>query len=178
MDPNKRLGGTTDERRWFPYAADACAAPAQQPCSLLTDHGYYEETEMQLTILACEQRTGGVVAVRFRTNIGDGEATWSSRRVLPVEGANYTVELDVDGVIELGRTATVTDAGRYSLSRQGDQIFMAGLVEDVDSDGIVYFRLALDCLFMVQSCPGHATRGDWLKLTIPWNSLRVTPLGG
>lgn len=133
---------------------------------------------VQITILSCVQLSDGSIAVRFRTAAGEGEAVWAGKRVTPIGGMVCTAEIDVDDVIEIGRTAAATEAGELSLSRQGDQVCMTGFVEDIDSDGMAFFRLAPDCLCMVQAHPGHGGPGQWLKLTFDRSLLVLTPVGG
>ena len=39
-----------------------------------------------------------------------------------------------------------------------------GFVESLDSDGMAYFRLADDCLVMIESEVGSISVGEWLVL--------------
>jgi hypothetical protein len=54
-----------------------------------------------------------------------------------------------------------------------------GVVDAVDDDGIIYFRLSIDCLIMIEieSEDDQIKKGDWLLLTIGSEDLQLTPIG-
>ncbi len=84
---------------------------------------------------------------------------------------------DVDDSIESGRNATLTEAERCGLSVEGEMVAIRGYIDSLDEDGMIYFRLAPDCLLMIESDDEELEEGSWLQLVFPTRDLKLTPLG-
>ncbi|RLB56690.1 MAG: hypothetical protein DRJ42_02575 [Deltaproteobacteria bacterium] len=55
---------------------------------------------------------------------------------------------------------------RCALEDRDGRVLMTGLVDAIDLDGLVYFRLGTDCLIMLEAAPGQFEVGSWLDLDL------------
>ena len=114
--------------------------------------------------------------MRFESGAGTGLATWTSTRV-PEVGARYSVEFDIDGVIDR-HCAREGTGGACRIGHTDSETKLEGLLESVDSDGTGYFRLAPDSLTMLDTSDGWDRPGAWLEITLSVDRLMMTPVGG
>lgn len=113
--------------------------------------------------------------VQFDTGIGIGVATWSGQ-IIPREGKEVDVEIDIDERIDFSQNAQVGDQDDYGVSHYDKNVVFRGLIEDQDDDGMSYLRIAPDCLVMIES-EEHSLKGTWLRLEVSMESVRITPIG-
>lgn len=76
------------------------------------------------------------------------------------------VEFDIRGTASLVNAAP-SERRSYSVENVEDKIRMCGLVDGVDPDGMIYFRLGTDSLTLIESEPGTFARGEWLSVEFP-----------
>jgi hypothetical protein len=117
------------------------------------------------------------VEVAFQTSVGITSATWRGAKP-PQTGVSLDAELDIDDTIEKGRSAHVADQAVFSLTQDDHRTVLIGYVESVDEDGMVYFRVAEDCLLMVEAAVGVVSEGEWLRLRFENARVQLYPQGG
>jgi hypothetical protein len=115
--------------------------------------------------------------VTFESPVGCATAVWAtSRDIPPVVGRSYDVELDIDGMVEKGKEATVLGSGAHAIAGAGDSVVIDCTVEAVDEDGVTFMRLTAGCLFMVET-PGGLVPGELLRISVPARRFLVTVFG-
>jgi hypothetical protein len=113
--------------------------------------------------------------IEFSTSKGIGIGTWNNNEV--AGGREYSVEFDINQKLEIGKNAKVISDKIYSIRHHDGVNEIQGMVDRVDEDGLIYFRLRLDCLIMIETEKKEFKEGDWLSLTIGLEDLIVTPFG-
>lgn len=112
--------------------------------------------------------------VHFETDIGEAAAIWLSQSNTPDIGNVYDAEFDVDDSIEIGKTAIHSDNKFYSMAIKNNIIELNGLVDSIDDDGMIYFRLGEDCLIMIESEIGNLKVGEWLLLKFNMEDFEIS----
>ena len=113
--------------------------------------------------------------VEFSSKKGNGIGTWNYAKV--EEGREYSIEFDIDPILKIGDNAKRISDKIYSIRHYNNVNEIQGVVDAVDEDGLIYFRLGEDCLIMIE-CEGEQIKeGDWLLLTIGAENLKVTTIG-
>lgn len=113
--------------------------------------------------------------VEFSTSFGVGIGTWYNNEVK--EGLQYGIEFDILPKLKFGNNAKIVSENTYSVKHDGKVNELRGVVDGVDEDGLIYFRLGIDCLIMVESAEETIKEGDWLSLTVNTEDLIITPYG-
>ncbi len=115
-----------------------------------------------------EVRVGddGRVRVVVDCAFGALRGVWRAAAV-PVVGHLYHVELTIPGTLAHLRV-------RHA---EPEYQVLAGVVDGVDEDGMIYLRLATDCLTMVEALPGEAVVGQELSIHVPDSVLEIWPFG-
>lgn len=131
---------------------------------------------MRIKVMQVARNRDGTI-VTCGTTLGVATANWASRNRVPVEGAEYDVELDLDVVLERAKNMLPDDAAVPALFIEGDWVTLHATVEGVDDDGVAYLRLARDCLIMVETV-GEISAGKAIRVTVPPSAISVTPFGG
>lgn len=111
-----------------------------------------EITEGSMVRISCD---AGELAVRA-TEVGDLAA-----------GDEASIEFDVQAVLEMNHNAFATLSQTYSLQNIEGDVQMCGVVDGVDADGMVYFRLGPDSLTMIEALPGAFAENQWLQVCFP-----------
>lgn len=114
----------------------------------------------------------GTTHVRIACDFGELLALSNDNRYL-APGASAGLEFDVDEALELGRNAFVTEGETYSVENVGSSIHMRGLVDGVDDDGLIYFRLGVASLTMIEAPPGAFSPGQWIRIELQERSVRA-----
>lgn len=114
--------------------------------------------------------------VIFESPIGSAIANWKNRNQ-PIKNFEYDVELDINDKIILGKTAKVSDEQIYSISMDEETVILNGIVDDIDSDGMVYFRISLDCIIMIESVDSQLHKGMWLLLEFETSNIDIYAQG-
>ena len=81
-------------------------------------------------------------------------------------GSSCSAEFDVGETLRMGGNASLSTSASPSLRDQQGRIRMTGHVEAIDPEGVVYLRLATDCLVMADAAPGVFAVGTWLELDL------------
>lgn len=115
--------------------------------------------------------------MRFGCFAGEAVALWKSSRVIPIQGREYDVELDVDTVLTIGGNATIERGLRPNLSVHGTQVQITGTVERIDPDNLVLLRLMPDCLLMVETTGSTFPCGAAVRFAVEPTALWLTPFG-
>ena len=113
--------------------------------------------------------------VEFSSRKGNGIGTWNYAEV--EEGREYSIEFDVNPILKIGDNVTRISDKSFSIRHDNNLNKIQGVVAGVDEDGIIYFRLSEDCLFMIECEGEQLNEGDWLNITIGPETLMVTPIG-
>lgn len=127
-------------------------------------------------IVTSTSRINSLTLVWFQCRAGQGVGIWS-KGADPKTTFSYDVELDVDKTITDLFVEKLSELPAQSLKLSGDNLFITGLVEDVDEDGMAYFRLAPDCLLMIESGNTVFSSGDVIVLKVSSQDLLITAQG-
>jgi hypothetical protein len=123
------------------------------------------------------QLAGAGVLVHFTSAVGEAAALWQSTKITPAKGHEYDVELDIDAILKLGENASVQLGAKPGLAMIGTKVQIVGIVESIDDDGMVYFRLAPDCIMMIESFGSTFHKAEVLRLALEPVAIRLTPIG-
>jgi len=130
----------------------------------------------RLTIMRIEMSSPAKgEVVEFSSKIGRGRAHWKGASA---EGyLACDIEFTIASAAARGTNAMPGRPNGFQISLIGDATLLAGLVEGVDEDGVFYFRLAPDCLVLVDAEPGTFRAGEWIEITCPPDELLLYPIG-
>jgi hypothetical protein len=117
------------------------------------------------------------IEIAFSCAIGGGVATWRSAHGPPHAGRSYDVEIDIADSMELGRNTSILAAPRPAISGTEERARLSGTIDSVDEDGLVYLRLAPDCVVMIDASPGEFEPGHAVELDVPIASVELVPFG-
>ena len=130
---------------------------------------------MKVTITAVSQDHRGIT-VFYRCSAGGSVARWNGDA--PVVGSQYDVEFEIEDVVRLGENASLVDpAVQAEVGVEGDTASFVGAAERIDDDGVIFFRLAPDCLMMVDSVPGQVPIAACLRLRAPVDHVMLNAIG-
>ena len=115
------------------------------------------------------------IEVQFSCRAGDGWSRWSSVEA-PRVGTTYDAELDTDESLELGRNATDCNTHDIGIRIGTNNVTLSGTIESRDEDGMLYLRLASDCLLMIETEDTIST-GQHVQFSVPAAALELTPFG-
>jgi hypothetical protein len=115
--------------------------------------------------------------VHFRCAAGEAAATWRGATIAPIVGRSYDAELDVEVPLKIGENATLDATASRGLQLRGADVELSGAVEGVDTDGLVYLRLADDCIVMIESQGALFQTGDLIRLLISPRQMALSPTG-
>ena len=114
--------------------------------------------------------------ITFDSAVGAAGAAWASKASSPEIGREYDVELDVGVGIDMAVNAMVSESSTLGVRAEGGAIVMNAIVDNVYDDGVVCLRLAVDAIVLVDA-EGEFHVGKILKISLPPDSLSVTPIG-
>jgi hypothetical protein len=103
------------------------------------------------------------ILINFDSKIGTGIGYWKNRNK-PIVGNEYDAEFNFEKVIEKGKNAFDSPKKTYAIEIKDEFIFLVGTIENIDDDGLAYFRLAVDCIIMIETEQGSFKLGDWITL--------------
>src|SRR5689334_16722608 len=130
---------------------------------------------MQLTIDDVRTRDDGTVEVGFSTRVGSARGTWVSDRFTPAAGDAYHFEFTLDVELHLGGNLVVTDDQVASISYDGIHALLRGSLEAIDEDRVAGFRLAPDCLSLLELGDVPVADGAWIRLALTPRELSIYP---
>ncbi len=108
---------------------------------------------------------GGSPEAVVETPIGLARLRLHATRAL-TPGEVYDFEFTIDEVLVLGENAHRTDSRVFAIFEDEDSIGLRGWVDAIDDDGLIYFRLGVDSLTMIEAEPDQFEVGDWLQLVL------------
>jgi hypothetical protein len=114
--------------------------------------------------------------VTFECHVGRAKAHWNNWGGGPLVGRDYCIEMDVHEPIDRKINAKDGRPGTRALSVVDDTVIVEADIEQIDDDGLACFRLAPDCIFAADLV-GDFKVGEALRITFPYGSLSVTPIG-
>jgi hypothetical protein len=94
----------------------------------------------------------------------------------PESGYLYDVEMDVDVAAEQGINMQTIATSELTISTDGAFVALRVVLESLDNDGMAYFRLSDDCLFMMETT-GEVPVGKTVEIRVPRESLSLTSTG-
>ena len=136
---------------------------------------------MRITVTDFETIDGNLV-VKFYSDVGGGVATWVCARQ-PVKNHEYDVEIDIEKPIDQVKIGNNEDEcrhlseGRHLMVFQNKSTLMYGMIESVEDDGMTYFRLAPDCLIMIELGDSNVKEGDWISLKLQPEDIEISAQG-
>lgn len=119
---------------------------------------------MQVNVTALDE-----VLATFETRLGTFTARVGSPSHLR-RGA-CAIELSIDTPLQLGVNAEATDLRHASITNEGAQIVLVGLVEQVDEDGVAFLRL-MDALVLIETV-GDVQAGLWVAWSVHEDTLHA-----
>ncbi len=111
--------------------------------------------------------------ITFASKIGSAKGILLSDEK-PQLNTKYDAEFDVVFNLEVDVNTHKTNTQEKSIDMHGSKISLKGVVESVDLDGMVYFRLSDDCLIMIES-DGNICKGDWIEILLEPLDLSLSP---
>lgn len=122
------------------------------------------------------QEVNGDVFVSFQSAAGQATAKWMNSENPRVDCC-YDVELDTDKSISESIAENSIKFPSTALSSQEDIVFMYGVIESVEDDGVAYLRLVPDALVMIESGDMQFFEGDYVLLKLKSSEIEVTAHG-
>jgi len=115
---------------------------------------------MRVTIESVLDPASGLV--EFQSELGASRGRWAG--AMPVPGTTYFVEFDVNKVLTVGTDfVVVDDVDQPSIGGDGDRSVLIGILERIEDDGIVIFRLG-KCLIMLEVEGAPLTKGACVRV--------------
>ena len=91
-------------------------------------------------------------------------------------GSSYCIEIDINTTLKYQRDIFRSDQQRFSASIDGELVNINGIIEDIDEDNVITFRLAVDCLILLEmESTVEISKGMWVKLQVRWDLLSFYP---
>ncbi len=111
--------------------------------------------------------------VFFNCLAGKGAGLWIASEP-PVLNREYSVEIDIEKTItELDHD--LSDLLENKIYLVDDSVRFSGIIEDIENDGMCYFRLASDCLIMIELGQEEFKIGQILKITLNYDDIKISP---
>lgn len=132
---------------------------------------------MRVQVRSIDTSRDGATRVTFDALKGSATGIWKGRTA-PERGRTYDIEFTIESPIVLGSNAERADEYQASVIAGDGYASLTGIVEGIDDDRIGYFRLAIDCLVLLDFADVSIAPGDWLTATIPVDELEIFPIGG
>ena len=113
--------------------------------------------------------------VLFECSIGVALALWRGKTT-PQTGSSLDVEIDINILLGIGRSAIYDNSCVNSMSHNGLINNIIAPVESVDGDGMIFLRISPDCMVMAESI-GAIKPGAWLSISVMPHKISITPQG-
>ncbi len=121
---------------------------------------------MRITITDIRELEGSSI-VTFECDLGKGAARWKNPRARAKVAHKYDVEIDLELTLRIGDNCQVSSERVPRISLEGNSVIVVGSVDGIDVDGMVYLRLAPDCLVMVETDGDAVREAMWLEIVAP-----------
>lgn len=107
---------------------------------------------------------GENILIRFTCEVGTGFCCWKSKGKPKIDH-DYDAEFNIEEALEKGVNVFTAVENEFFIKYEHSILALNGVIDSVDDDGLVYFRLAKDCIIMIESILGDNIRaGEWLFL--------------
>lgn len=114
--------------------------------------------------------------VYFSSIAGQGVAMWKGKD-LPVVNNIYSVEVEINKMLEELNFKEYDLLAKKIFFDANDKVVLSIQVEDVDDDGVCYFRLSSDCLVIVDSKKRKNIKGKFLNISLFPEDIELYPIG-
>jgi hypothetical protein len=112
----------------------------------------------------------------FSSNIGSGAGFWAGKS-MPFIKSSYDVEIDIDSKFEEGISAFISSNSNNAIMLDGDYLVLNGTIDSIDEDRMVFLRMSLDCLFMIEGGNYKFKVGDWITFKTKISKVKIWPIG-
>ena len=126
---------------------------------------------MNIKVLKCINH----YEVEISTSIGNAICFCKERNLF--EGMICGVEMDILSTINLDKNAQKVEMDKYFIKHDNNFNKIQGLVEDIDEDNLICFRLSSDLIIVVECDDERIKVGDYLLLNIYQKDLIITLIG-
>lgn len=89
---------------------------------------------------------GKDVSVSFLSTEGAGNALWYGE--YPKVGRIYEVEIEVPGILRWGESIKASEKNTTSISNEGDNIYIVGIVNSIDENGVVVVQIGNEAILV------------------------------
>lgn len=113
--------------------------------------------------------------VTFKCQSGSGKGRWAPYARLPLLGMIYNVELNLNNPIALGETTIKSSSTPPHITVALDKTIIHVSIEGKDEDGVLYGRLAQDCIIMLEQGDDEIDTGDFISITVPSAEILISP---
>ena len=96
----------------------------------------------------------------------------SANQIVP--GASFTAELDIEVPLVAGKNARPTAERAYHIGSDSECVTLVGVIEGIDPDGLVDFRLGSDSLVMIEAEPDQFVTDEWLRIIVPLSQTGIS----
>ena len=136
---------------------------------------FAEDSKVKIRILTTpnKEQQG---SVRFSSAIGEAWGCWKGNTV-PSVGDDVDVEFDFESALTEGVNAVLVQDAGFGIREEGTAIAISGVIDGVDQDGMLYFRLAPDALVLVEQEPQWLKEGSWVLVRLDRSELSISPFG-
>jgi hypothetical protein len=112
------------------------------------------------------------VQISFVSKIGEGLANWKNKQ-MPKLGLTYDIEFNIEQFVEKQVNAFSSTEKEPFLKLIENTLYLNGFIDSIDDDGVAYFRLASDCLIMIEVNLENIKQGEWLVVKCNPETLEV-----
>lgn len=107
--------------------------------------------------------TDGRIQISFVSKIGEGLANWKNKQ-MPKIDTTCDVEFNIEQFVEKQVNAFSSTEKEPFLKFVENTMCLNGFIDSIDEDGVAYFRLASDCLIMIEVNLENIKQGEWLMI--------------
>jgi hypothetical protein len=132
---------------------------------------------MRIQIESIVKITSGTTMVAFECAAGLGKGRWAPYASEPQIRLSYNVELNVDDPIISEETSVESiPKNPPCISVLQDKTILHLSIEGKDTDGLLYGRLAPDCIIMLEhDDTAIIDVGDFISIIVPSENILLSP---
>ena len=125
-----------------------------------------------LSILDSEQQL-----VCVGTEVGELIGYWKGHHLTErALGDSFSIEIDINIILTVKKNLFVTAEKVFNSNISNQNVVLTGQIEDLDDDNVITFRLAKDCLILIEVESTEAlTVGMWIRLEVTTKLLTFHP---
>jgi hypothetical protein len=88
--------------------------------------------------------------VHFKCSVGSSVVFADKYHWPHMASESAYVDFDINTSLRIGINTQLINSSGYSICNTDSSVVLTGTIEQQDEDGLVYFRLAPDCLIMIE----------------------------